>query len=127
MDIDDLISEVRKAAFEVRLNLAPGYKEEVYRRALHHELMLRGFRVEMEKHLSVEYKGLIVGEYRADLFVEDCLIIELKAIQKLEVAHSVQLVNYLSCAHQEKGCLINYGGQTFEFKTKVREYKKETH
>lgn len=125
MDIEKLVSEVIDAAFTVRESLSAGYLESVYQNALIYELSLRQIKAEAETAIAVHYKDIVVGEFRADIFVEDCLIIELKAIRELSAINEAQLVNYLNATHIETGLLINYGGPRIEIKRKYRSYKAQ--
>ena len=84
------------------------------------ELHERGFRVQQQVPLNVYYRGILVGEYFADLLVEDCVIVELKAVEKLCEEHSIQLLNYLKATEIEVGLLINFGPKP-ETKRKVSE------
>jgi GxxExxY protein len=71
----------------------------------------------------VHYKGHIVGNYAADVFVNEIIIIELKAIRTLAPEHEVQLVNYLTATGTSNGLLINFGAKSLEFKKKFKDYK----
>lgn len=77
-----------------------------------------------EAPIDVYYKGVMVGEYRADMLVDNDVIIELKATQCLTRQDEVQLVNYLTALHIDTGLLINFGDDNLEIKRKYREYKK---
>jgi len=123
VDIRELLDEVKDAAFEVRKNLSFGYLESVYQRALLYELQDRGIKAVIEAPIEARYKGRTVGEFRADILVEDKIIIELKACQNLLPAHEAQLVNYLQTTGIDKGLLINYGGEIFACREKDRIYK----
>lgn len=80
--------------------------------------------VEVEVPLHVMYKGHVLGDYRADMVVDNRVIVELKAVSALSVMHEIQLVNYLTATGIEDGILINFGGEKIEYKTKTRLYKK---
>lgn len=125
MNDDELIRIINKAAFEVRKNLIPGYLESVYQNALLIELSNVGLKAETEVPLNVFYKNNVVGSFKADIIVENRIIIELKAVNSLLPIHEVQLVNYLQTTGFEKGILINYGGATFAFRIKRKEYSPE--
>jgi len=84
------------AAMEVHRILGPGFLEAVYQAALAHELTLRGIRFEEHKRLPVYYKGVLVGDYEADMVVEDKIILELKGISALHSKHQAQAQNYPS-------------------------------
>ena len=91
---------------------------------LYLELREHNLNVIPEAPIEVYYKGVVVGEYRADMLVDNSIIIELKAIQSLTRQDEVQLVNYLTAFHLDTGLLINFGGDNLEIKRKYREYKK---
>ena len=124
MNVEELIKKIISCAYEVRLRLMPGFLESVYKKALLIELRSHGICAEEEFPLKVYYKEALVGEFRADIVVENLVIIELKAVQQLHVSHEAQLVNYLSVTHMDTGLLINFGGSKLEIKRKYREYKK---
>ena len=114
----------------MRLNLGPGYLETVYQNALMVELHNRGLNAEKEVTVPVWYKGIQVGDFRADILVNRSIILELKAINELHPIHEAQLVNYLTATGLDYGYLINYGGDKFRIALKSREYipnpRKET-
>ncbi|HLA83590.1 MAG TPA: GxxExxY protein [Thermoguttaceae bacterium] len=122
MTIDELTHIVIGCAYRVHNELGPGYYEKVYENAMRIELAEAGLRVEQQHPIPVMYRGQIVGDYFADLLVENQLIIELKAVQKLVKEHEVQLVNYLTATGMDNGLLINFG-PSVEVKRKYRQYK----
>lgn len=130
METKELLELIKEAAFEVRLNLGPGYLETVYQNALMFELHSRGLNAEKEVTVPVWYKGIQVGDFRADILVNRSIILELKAINELHPIHEAQLVNYLTATGLDYGYLINYGGDKFRIALKSREYipnpRKET-
>ena len=123
MDIEELIKQIIQCAYNVRLNLSAGFLESVYQNALFIELKDNGLNVEKEVPINVYYNNIIVGEFRADIIVEKTIVIELKAIQHLTVAHEAQLVNYLTATDIEHGLLINFGSDKVEIKRKYKTYK----
>lgn len=125
MEINEILAAIRKAAYEVRLNLSQGYLEQVYKNALVVELGLQGLPVECEVSLPVYYKNVMIGDYRADIIVDNAVIIELKAVRELTPIHEAQLVNYLNLTKIDYGFLINYGGERFRIIKKTRLYAKE--
>lgn len=122
MEIELLLKEIKEAAYQVRLALAPGYLESVYRNALLVELRLRGLKAESECPVTVSYKGFSVGEFRADIIVENKVILELKACRELTQSHHIQLINYLMATGIDDGYLINYGAERFSIMHKTRIY-----
>ena len=100
--------------------LGPGFLESVYLNALVHELRRAGFSAEVAQRITVRYENVIVGEFVADLVVDDAVLCELKAISSLSKADEVQLVNYLVATHRDFGLLINFGSPSLQFKRKYR-------
>jgi GxxExxY protein len=97
------------AYFGVYRALGWGFLEAVYRRALCVELQAAGVAFATEPLLPVHHRGVLVGEYRADLIVEGSLIVELKVASQLDNTHRAQLYNYLKATTIEKGLLLNFG------------------
>jgi GxxExxY protein len=120
MQHDDITHRIIGCAYRVYRQLAFGFLESVYKKAMVIELNKNGLKSEMEKPLDVFYDGQVVGEYFIDLFIEDKIVVELKAIEKLVKQHEVQLVNYLNGMKQEIGLLINFGPLGVETKRKIR-------
>lgn len=109
-DVDNELTEVIIGAFyDVYNALGYGFLERVYENALKHELKKRGLRVESQKPIKVYYDGVIVGEYFADLFVEDSVLLELKSAEKIRMEHEMQLFHYLKAMKIELGLLLNFG------------------
>ena len=123
MDIEKLIKQIIECAYTVRTKLSAGFLESVYLNALLIELHHHGLSAEKEAPINVHYNNEIVGEFRADIIVENCVIIELKAIQHLSPANEAQLVNYLTATDIEHGLLINFGGEKIEIKRKYKTFK----
>jgi len=105
----DLTEAVIGAAFKVHNALGHGFLEKVYENALCIELRSAGFRVEPQKEIPVRYAGEIVGQYIADIVVSGIVVLEIKAVSRLEKSHEAQLVNYLKATGMEIGLLINFG------------------
>ena len=104
-ETDNIIS----AFYEVYNSLGYGFLERVYQNALYQELNRRGFRCETQKQIKVFYKGKEVGEYFADILVNDSIILELKACESICHEHELQLINYLKATDIELGLLLNFG------------------
>lgn len=81
---------------------------------------MQGLEVENQVTMRVDYKGVEVGVFRADLLVEKRVIVEIKAVSQLNKMHEMQLVNYLQTTHIDNGVLVNFGGDDFEVKRKFR-------
>ena len=123
MDVEKIVSSVIDCAYKVRHELMNGYLESVYENALMLELRNCGINAENQVPLKVLYKGVVVGEYRIDILVENCLIVEIKAVSDINSAHEAQLVNYLTATNIDNGLLINFGSEKLEVKRKYRVYK----
>lgn len=122
MDTEELIRTIIQCIYNVRGILGPGYLESVYKNAMLRELELNGLEATAEKSLTVKYKDVIVGEFQADIVIENKVIVELKAVETLHKIHEVQLVNYLSATGIDSGILVNFGGVNIQIKRKYRIY-----
>ncbi|MBR3915547.1 MAG: GxxExxY protein [Bacteroidaceae bacterium] len=123
MNIEELIKQVIQCAYNVRMKLSAGFLESVYLNALLIELHDNGLKANKEVPIIVNYKNHTVGEFRADIVVENSVIIELKATQHLTPTHEAQLVNYLTATNIEHGLLINFGSEKIEIKRKYKTFK----
>jgi len=119
---DELTHKIIGCAYKVHNTLGQGFLEKVYENALRIELVKHGLRVKQQEPICVSYDGQVVGKYFADLWVEDSVIVELKAAQTISKEHEVKLVNYLSATGINSGLLINFGSSV-QVKRKFREYK----
>jgi GxxExxY protein len=109
VEINEVTGQIIDAAMKVHSFLGPGLLEEAYEACLRHELTRRGFRVKSQVLLPVEYDGtLIDAGYRLDLLVEDLVIVELKAVEKLAAIHEAQLLTYLKLSRKKVGLLLNF-------------------
>ena len=104
------------AAFEVHNQLGYGFLERVYQRALQVELLRRGISAEIEKRIQVQYKGVVVGDYDADLIVGDCVAVEIKVSPQYDKRDEAQLLNELKATGLKVGVLLNFGRTKVEFK-----------
>ena len=105
---------------EVHRTLGPGFLESVYEAALAHELTMRGIPFDQQKRLLVHYKGQRVGEYTADLVVDSKIVLELKAVSTLSVAHEAQAHNYLAATGLRLAIIFNFGAASLQQKRIVR-------
>jgi GxxExxY protein len=105
----DLTERIIGAAFKVHNRIGAGFQEKVYENALAQELASMGLRAEQQKSLNVMYGGKPVGDFVADILVEHCILLELKATRSLEKTHEDQLINYLKASGIEVGLLVNFG------------------
>ena len=117
--VDNALTEKAIGAFyKVYNTLGFGYLEKVYENALIIELRKYGLKVEAQKPIKVHYEGIMVGEYYADLFIEDKLIVEIKSVLHLTSEHESQIFNYLKSTRIELGLLLNFGPKP-EVKRKI--------
>jgi GxxExxY protein len=105
----ELTDTIIKAFYDVYNELGFGFPENVYQNALYFELKNHQLRVEAQKAIQVYYKNQLVGNYKADLTVNDTIILELKAVEYLVEEHEFQLINYLKATNIEIGLLLNFG------------------
>ncbi len=118
MDHADLTEKIIGCAYRVYNTLGAGFLESVYEKCLIIEAEKYGLSVEAQKPINVYYDGQNVGNFVTDLIVDDKVIIELKAVRNLVIAHEVQLVNYLTATKIPIGLLINFGETKVEVKRK---------
>jgi GxxExxY protein len=114
---EDVTDKIISAFYKVYNRLGSGFLEKVYENALYFELFEMGFRVEQQKPVKVYYGSHPVGEYFADLVINDAVIIEAKAAEAIKPAHEAQLYNYLKATEIEVGMLLNFGAKP-EFRRK---------
>ena len=105
----ELTDKIIKAFYHVYNELGYGFLENVYQNALYLELNNIPLKVEAQKTIEVYYQNQLVGNYRADLVVNDIIIVELKAVDFLIEEHELQLINYLKATNMEIGLLLNFG------------------
>jgi GxxExxY protein len=122
---DGLTERVIGAVFEVSNSLGAGFLEKVYERALLLELRLRGLSVTSQASFSVMYKGQCVGQYYADLLVEDVLVVELKCVERLVSEHTAQCLNYLRASDRMVCLLVNFERPKVEWKRIVNGFPAE--
>ena len=107
--LKDLTYQVNGAAIEVHKSLGPGLLESIYHKCLKRELFLRGISFESELVVPISYKGLeAVTELRCDLYVEKCIVLELKTVEQLAPIHHAQLLTYMQLLKAPKGILYNF-------------------
>lgn len=120
--LNALIEKVIGAVYEVANELGIGFLEKVYERALVKELKLRGLKAEPQAPIQVLYKNDVVGDYFADIFVEDELIVELKCVERLSNEHLAQCLNYLKASDHSIALLVNFQNPKVEWKRVVRNF-----
>lgn len=120
MQHEELTKQIIGCAYRVYNTMGFGFVESVYEKCMLIELKRAGLKVESQRPITVYYDGEVVGEFVADLVVEDEIIVELKSVRRVVQAHEVQLVNYLVATRTDVGLLLNFGEQKVEVKRKVR-------
>jgi len=113
----DITDKILKCFYEVYNRLGYGFLEKIYKNSLNFELQSSGTICELEKKINVYYKENLMGEYYADLIVENSVILELKTCESIKAEHGYQLLNYLRATDIEVGLLLNFGKKP-EFKRK---------
>lgn len=107
--LNELTYQVIGAAIEVHKAIGPGLLENVYQSCLSHELQLRNIRFVSEMSVPVVYKGMqMITTLRTDFFVEECLVVEIKAVQEVLPIHEAQIISYMKLLDAPKGILINF-------------------
>jgi GxxExxY protein len=121
MQHKELTEKIIAAAYNVYNKMGFGFLESVYEKCLLIELGKSGVKAESQKPITVEYENEVVGEFKADVIVEDTVILELKSVRQITQAHEVQLVNYLVATGKPVGLILNFGEQKVEIKRKVKD------
>ena len=112
----EITGKIIGAAMKVHTTLGRGFQEIIYQRAMEIEMAKQGLKFQREMEMEVFYDGQKVGTRRADFFVEDKVMVELKAVSLLEDVHLAQAINYLEAYNMEVGLLINFGTKSLEFR-----------
>ncbi len=116
MKYSDITQKIIGASMEVHKILGNGFQEVIYQRALEIEMTNMGLSFQREYEMDIYYKESRIGGRRVDFFVEDCIMVELKALINLEDVHLAQAMNYLEAYNVEIGLLINFGAKSLQFK-----------
>lgn len=117
---EELTDKIIGCAYRVYNRMGFGFVESVYEKSILIELKKEGLQTESQKAIIVQYEGEIVGEFKADILVEDAVMVELKSVRNIILAHEVQLVNYLVATGKDVGLLLNFGEQKVQVKRKLR-------
>lgn len=113
MELDEITGAVVTEAIEIHRNLGSGVFESVYEVVLAHALHRRGLRIDRQRSVDFVYNGIAFKEgFRIDLLVEDCVIVEIKSLDRLTPAHGKQLLTYLRLMNLRVGLLLNFGAET---------------
>jgi len=116
LEYEQITEAIIGSSFEVHNILGYGFLERVYQKALQVELLRRGHTAEIEHAIKVKFKGVVVGEYSADLFVDEKVLVELKVAKEYNPQNEPQLLNELKATEIKVGLLINFGKEKVEFK-----------
>jgi GxxExxY protein len=120
----DVLEKIIGCAYRVYNKMGFGFLESVYEKCLLLELTKAGLRTESQQPITVRYDGEVVGEFVADLIVENDIIIELKSVRMISKIHEAQLVNYLVATGKPVGLLLNFAEEKVEVKRKVKELRQ---
>ncbi|MHC4406258.1 MAG: GxxExxY protein [Planctomycetota bacterium] len=120
MQLQEITEKIIGCAYRVYNRMGFGFLESVYERCLLIELGRAGLKADARKPIEVQYEGEVVGDFVADLVVEDVVIAELKSVRRLAEIHEAQLVNYLVATGLDVGLLLNFGETKVEVRRKVR-------
>ncbi len=115
MKYQELTSKILECSFEVINELGAGFLESVYERAMIVALAHKGLNTAAQLPLKVTFRGVIVGDYFADLVVEEKILVELKAVTRILPEHKAQIINYLNATGFDVGLLINFGNPKLEY------------
>lgn len=107
--LSEKTGKILEAFYDVYNELGYGFLERVYKNALYKELLKRGFDCSTERSIPVYYQGELVGDFFADIIVDNCVILELKAVRCIAPEHEAQLTNYLRATDAEVGLILNFG------------------
>lgn len=116
MKYEEVTGKIIGCAMKVHSTLGNGFQEVIYQRALAIEMEMQGLGYQREMEMEIFYEGRNIGTRRVDFFVEDKIMVELKAIIKLEDVHLAQAMNYCQAYNLPVGLLINFGAKSLEFK-----------
>jgi len=122
MEHKEITEKIIGCAYKVYNQMGSGFLESVYEKCMMIKLKSLGLDAEAQKPIKVYYDDVIVGEFMADIIVNGSIILELKAIRKINKIHEVQLVNYLVATGQSLGLLLNFGDEKVEVKRKVKDF-----
>ena len=113
---EDITRRIIAAAMQVHSTLGNGFQEVIYQRVLEIEFPYHDLAFEREKEMPIYYRGAQIGTRRVDFFVEELIMVELKAVVRLEDVHLAQAMNYLEAYNMQIGLLLNFGARSLEFK-----------
>ena len=124
MEYEELTEKIIGCAYRVYNTMGFGFLESVYEKCMLIELRKENLHAESQKPITVYYDDQIVGDFIADIIVNDTVILELKSVRRIMEAHEVQLVNYLVATGKPVGLLINFGETRVDIKRKIKDLKQ---
>ena len=122
----ELTGKIIGCAMEVHRALGNGFQEVIYQRALDIEMKMQGLTASREHEMDIFYKGIKIGNRRVDFFVEEKVMVEIKAVVQLEDVHLAQAINYLEAYGLEVGLLLNFGSRSLQFKRVMKPPRNRT-
>ena len=120
MQYEAITEKVIGCAYRVYNQMGFGFLESVYEKCMAIEPRNEGLTASLQQPITVHYRGEVVGEFVADIVIEDVIIVELKSVRRVVKAHEVQLVNYLVATQKDVGLILNFGEREVEVKRKLR-------
>lgn len=127
MKYEDITKRILAASFQVHSALGNGFQEVIYQRALEIEFPFHDLAFKREMEMPIFYRNINIGTRRVDFFVEELIMVEIKAVIKLEDVHLAQAINYLEAYNMEIGMLINFGSRSLEYhRLTNKKYKPDT-
>jgi len=120
--LNEISKKIIGCSFQVHNTLGCGFLEKVYENALVIELRKTGLKVIQQAPIKVYYEGEVIGDYIADILVEEEIIVELKATKAIDEIHKAQLLNYLKATRLKLGLILNFGNSKLEIKRLVNEF-----
>jgi len=120
--INGLTEKIIGSAYKVGSVLGAGFLEKVYEKAMCHELSKQGLSVAVQYPLKVHYDGIVVGDYFVDLFIDNSVVVELKAVSSIDKSHLAQCLNYLKATDTRIGLIINFGSDRVQVKRVVNNF-----
>lgn len=120
--MNEISEKIIGCCYAVSNTLGAGFLEKIYENALSHELRKNGHVVEQQKAIIVRYDGVIMGEYFADVLVDQCIVVEIKTVKALDDAHRAQCLNYLRATNLKLGLVVNFGDPKVEIMRVVNRF-----
>lgn len=122
---EDITAKILEACFEVSNELGVGYIESVYENALLVALLQKGLKAERQVWLKVNFRGVVVGDFKADMIIETKILLELTAVENLTKEHYAQVLNYLKTTGIEVGLIVNFGNPRLQYRRFENRFDQE--